>query len=147
MNRFASVAVAAIVAAGALFGADANQMHYVQVLNPSDTAAVTGSAVDVAAYKGNATFAVECGVSAIAGNTNIVTLTHCTTSSGTYSTVTNTAGTAVCVTRTGAFTNTAPDTVSIDSARLHRYVKGTVSQPGKYTNVVSAVLIFPMKAQ
>ncbi len=124
--------------------ADANRMQFLQLYAPGTDLALTSSAVDVSDYKGNAAFAAQFSPTAVAC-TSTVTLAHCTTSGGTYTTVTNLAGTACVITQTGPATNDI-QTVPIDLARLHVYAKVIVSQSGQDTNAISAFLIAPMKA-
>lgn len=126
------------------FAADANQMKYVQLMYPQAATAATSGVVTVSAYKGNATFAAQWSPSAQA-STGTVTLVHSATSGGTYTTVTNLAGTACVITQTGPITNEI-QTVAIDLARVHPYVKVIASQAGD-TNYVSAVLVAPMKSE
>lgn len=124
---------------------DANRMFYVNIL-PADKetgpTTVTGSAVDVAAYKGNGTFVVNIGDGAAAA-TNVVTITHCATSGGSYTTVTNLAGTAGVITHNG--TTNSLDTFACDLSRLHKYVKAKYTTTGT-NSAVSVILVAPMKS-
>jgi len=136
----------ALVAAQLAFGqSDANQMKYVQILAPTASLSTTGSAVNVSAYKGNATLAVQMSPY-IAAATCTVTIAHASATTGTWYTVTNTAGTAATFSQVGPAT-TAVQTVSIDMARLKPYVRAVVLQSGEDTNSVSALLIAPMKSE
>lgn len=142
----AAVAFVALFAGiGIAFGADANQMKYVQILAPTASLSTTGSAVNVSAYKGNAALAVQFSSGAIAA-TATVTFAHASASTGTWSTVTNTAGTACIVTQTGPATNDV-QTVSIDTARLKPYLRAVLLQSGEDTNTVSAFFVAPMKSE
>ena len=143
MKRFLLIALAALVPL-AVFAADANQQHYLQLYAPGTDLALTSSAVDISDYKGNATFGVQFSAQAV-NSTNTATLVHSATSGGTYLTATNLAGTACVVTQTGPATNDI-QTVAIDLARLNAYVKVIVNQSGEYTNAVSAFLVAPMKS-
>ena len=138
-------ALAVIVAQAAFGQSDANQMKYVEILSPTASLSTTGTAVSVAAYKGNATLAVQMGPY-IAAATCTVTIAHASATTGTWYTVTNTAGTAATFSQVGPAT-TAVQTVSIDMARLKPYVRAVVLQSGQDTNSVSALLIAPMKSE
>lgn len=140
------VAVALVALfAGIAFGADANQMKYVQILAPTASLSTTGSAVNVSAYKGNAAIGVQFSSSAIA-STGTVTIYHAPAATGLYVRVTNTAGTAATITQTGPATNDV-QTYSIDLARLHPYVRAVLSQSGEDTNTVSVFMVAPMKSE
>lgn len=138
--------LAAVLLPCAAFASDANLMKYVQLLSPAASAATTSTAVNVSSYKGNASFVVSFGP-ATEAVTSTVTLVHSATSTGTYVTVTNIADTALVATQTGP-TTSAVQTVAIDLARVHPFVKVIVAQAT--TNQippVSAVLVAPMKAE
>ena len=145
MKKIAILALALVAAQLAFGQSDANQMKYVQVLAPTASLSTTGTVTDVSAYKGNAALAVQFSPSAIA-STATVTFAHALASTGTWSTVTNAAGTALVVTQTGPATN-AIQTVPIDMARVHKYVRAVLLQSGEDTNSVSAFLVAPMKAE
>ena len=145
MKKIAILALGLIAAQLAFGQSDANQMKYVQVLAPTASLSTTGTVTDVSAYKGNAALAVQFSPSAIA-STATVTFAHALASTGTWSTVTNAAGTALVVTQTGPATN-AIQTVPIDMARVHKYVRAVLLQSGEDTNSVSAFLVAPMKAE
>lgn len=134
---------AMILAAGIAAAQDANQMHYLTLVPPSDTAAITGAGVDVSAYKGNARLLADFGANTEAGYVATVTFAHSANNSD-FSTITNTAGAACVITKSGAFTNSVPDGLAIDSRRLKKYVRAVVAQTGE-TNAVSALIVFPMK--
>ena len=144
MKRFMILATLAALLPLAGFAVDANQLHYVQLYAPGTDLAITSSAVSVAAYKGNAAFAAQFSPSTQA-STGTVTLVHSATSGGTYTTVTNLAGTACVITQTGPATNVI-QTVPIDLARMHAYAKVIVAQAGD-TNKISAFLVAPMKSE
>ncbi len=122
---------------------DANQLHYVEIL-PVQSAAATGSAVDVSAYKGNATFLVAHGAESSATNyLQTVTLQHAAASS--YSTITNLAASAGVSTLSG--TNAAKVVeFACDLGRLHKNVRAVVTQANA-TNAVGVILVAPMKSQ
>ena len=105
---------------------------------------ITGRAIDIAAYKGNATLYVQTGAPMLSATsyTNLVTFQHATASTGTWVTVTNLAGTV------GSFTATAADTdqYAIDLARLNRYVRVTAVQKND-AGSVNAILVAPMKSE
>lgn len=134
---------AMILAAGIAAAQDANQMHYLTLVPPSDTAAITGAGVDVSAYKGNARLLADFGTNTETGYVATVTFAHSANNSD-YATITNTAGAACVITKSGAFTNSVPDGLAIDSRRLKKYVRAVVAQTGE-TNAVSALIVFPMK--
>ena len=135
---------AMILAAGIVAAQDANQMHYLTLVPPSRAvAAITNAAVDVSAYKGNARLLADFEPNAEAGYVATVTFEHSANNSN-YATITNTAGAACVITKSGAFTNSVPDGLSIDSRRLKKYVRAVVAQTGE-TNAVSALIVFPMK--
>lgn len=136
---------AAILAPLCASALDANQMNYVELLPAQATAAVTGSVVNVSAYKGNAAFVFSVGATTATNYSASVTVKHCTTTNGTFTTVTNLAGTAVAKTVSGA-TSGSVTAVPCDLGRLHSFVKVFVSQSGN-TNEVGAMLVAPMKAQ
>jgi len=120
MKKIACFVLLAVVCGASAM--DANLMKYQQLIEPVASAA---------------TEAV----------TSTVSLVHATTSTGTYSVVTNLAGTACTVSQTGPATS-AVQTVQIDTARLHSYVKVIVAQAT--TNeipAVSALLVAPMKSE
>lgn len=145
MKKIAILALALVAAQLAFGQSDANQMKYVQILAPTASLSTTGSAVNVSAYKGNATLAVQMSPY-IAAATCTVTIAHASATTGTWYTVTNTAGTAATFSQVGPAT-TAVQTVSIDMARLKPYVRAVVLQSGEDTNSVSALLIAPMKSE
>jgi hypothetical protein len=126
---------------------DANRQHYVQILGAQTVAAtsVTGTAVDVSAYKGNARFLLATGASTINGYTGTVSVVHSTTSTGTYTTVTNLAGTAVSVTKTST-NSAAVDGVACDLSRVHKYVKA-IAVIANDTNEVAVIMAAPMKSE
>lgn len=134
---------AMILAAGIAAAQDANQMHYLTLVPPSDTAAITGAGVDVSAYKGNARLLADFEANTATGYVATVTFAHSANNSD-YATITNTAGAACVITKAGAFTNSVPDGLAIDSRRLKKYVRAVVAQTGE-TNAVSALIVFPMK--
>lgn len=131
-----------ILAAGIAAAQDANQMHYLTLVPPSD-AAITNAAVDVSAYKGNARLLADFEPNTAAGYVATVTFEHSANNTN-FVTITNTAGAACVITKSGAFTNSVPDGLSIDSRRLKKYVRAVVAQTGE-TNAVSALIVFPMK--
>lgn len=141
------IAIAAIFAAIASIATaqDANRMKYVQILEPSTALNKTSSVVNVSAYKGNATLAVQFSAGSIAA-TATVTFAHASAATGTYSTVTNTAGTAAVIRQIGPATNDI-QTVSIDTARLKPFVRAVLVQSGEDTNSVSAFFVAPMKSE
>lgn len=145
MKKIAIIALALVAAQLAFGQSDANQMKYVQVLAPTASLSTTGTVTDVSAYKGNATLAVQMSPY-IAAATCTVTIAHASATTGTWYTVTNTAGTAATFSQVGPAT-TAVQTVSIDMARLKPYVRAVVLQSGEDTNSVSALLIAPMKSE
>jgi hypothetical protein len=125
--------------------ADANQMKYLSLLSPVVSASEAGAAIDLASYKGNSTVLVNWGACADTNYVGTVTISHANASTGTYSTVTNTAGTAAVLTASGVGTNVV-STYSIDSARLRKYIKATLTQTPS-TNAVGVVFIAPMKSE
>jgi hypothetical protein len=134
---------AMILAAGIAAAQDANQMHYLTLVPPSDTAAITGAGVDVSAYKGNARLLADFEANTETGYVATVTFAH-SANNADFATITNTAGAACVITKSGAFTNSVPDGLSIDSRRLKKYVRAVVAQTGE-TNAVSALIVFPMR--
>ena len=146
MKKIAIVALVLVAAQLVFAQSDANNMKYVSLLNPVSSAATTSTAVNVSAYKGNAAFVVSYGA-ATEAVTSTVRLAHSATSGGAYVTVTNIDGTACTLSQTGP-TTSAVQTVAIDLARVHPYVKVIVAQAT--TNeipAVSALLVAPMKAE
>lgn len=137
------ITIAMLSACAVAFAQDANRMSYVQLINPVVDDALDGPAVDISKYKGNAAFLAEWAANTETGHVASVTLQTSAASSSGWYTVTNINAEAVKVTKTGAYTNTAPDRVLIDSNRLKRYVRAVVAQTGA-TNAVSAMIVFPM---
>ena len=131
------------------FAADANQMHYVELFplyyGTASTTNSTVTGVDVSAYKGNATVVCSFGVGSVTTVTNLVTVQHCATTNGTYSTVTNYAGTAITFTHVGGATAVA-STKPLDLARVKKYVRVIVDQ-GADTNAAAVMLVAPMKSE
>ena len=138
------ILTAIFVVTAICFAQDANQMKYIQLVPPVAAAASSNTAVSVAAYKGNATFLVQFAPATEACS-NIVTLKHCATAAGAYVIVTNTAGTACSFTQVGP-TTTDVQTISIDMARLHPFVRAYTDHTTQ-TNAVSALLIAPIKSE
>lgn len=133
---------------------DANRMNYVSILPPTSTTnqTITGSTIDIAAYKGNATLVVYGGTASETNNYMTVTLQHSTASNfASPSTVTNINGTAAVITVAAvdaAAESSGVQTYSIDLSRLHRYVRVTGSRTlADHYIPLSAVLVAPMKAQ
>jgi len=137
-----TLAVLLVPAAG--LAADANRMNYLQLYAPGSDLAITSSAVDISDYKGNAAFAAQFSSTAVSC-TSTVTLVHSTTSGGTYTPVTNLAGTACVVTQTGPATSDV-QTVQIDLGRMSAWAKVIISQSGQDTNSISSFLVAPMKS-
>lgn len=136
------------------YAADANQMHYVSLLEPrivvtnmEAAATVTGTGQDISAYKGNATFVVSFSpVDHNDGQTNVVTLSHATAVGGTYATITNLAGTVGVLSHTS--TTGGVQTFACDLGRLHAYVKASYACNKGETNAnASVMLVAPMKSQ
>lgn len=143
-NEMKKIITLAMLAACAVAVAqDANRMNYVQLINPVVDDALDGPAVDVSKYKGNAVFLAEWATNTATGHVASVTLQTSAASTSGWHTVTNINAEAVKATKTGAYTNTAPDRVLIDSNRLKKYVRAVVAQTGS-TNAVSAMIVFPM---
>ena len=143
--KFMTIIIAAVAIAATGFAADANLMKYVSILDPVVSTNATSAAIDVSAYKGNSTIVVDWGISTATNYSGTVTITHATASDGTYATVTNLAGTAASIVKTGTGTNTL-STYQIDSARLRKYIKANVVQSGQ-TNAVGVIMVAPMKSE
>ena len=152
MKKFIILMV--MMLAGVSFGADANLMKYVSILPPnaSTNLSVTGSTIDIAAYKGNATLLVYTGTSSSITNTITVTFQHSNASNfASPSTVTNLAGVAGVLTE--SCTATVADTENlqsfpIDLARCHRYVRSIFTTTASDAYIpVSVTLVAPMKAE
>lgn len=96
---------------------------------------ITGTGVDVSAYKGGGAFVVQCGgaVNESTNYTATVTLQHSASLASGYTTITNVAGTAGVLTLTG--TTGSVQEYAVDMAGLHKYVRAVVSQ----TNDVGSV--------
>ena len=107
---------------------------------------ITGSAVDVSAYKGNATIVSAMGgaVNEAAGYTNTVTIQHSANGSTGWATITNLAGTAATETVVGATGEV--DTYPIDLSRLHKYVRA-VSVQQHDVGSVGVILVAPQKSE
>lgn len=143
-NRIAMALVGLVGICSVALATDANLMKYLTLLGTS-SASETGSAVDVSAYKGNATIVINWATGSEATYTGTVTIAHCATSGGTYSTITNLAGVAAVKTCTGIKTNQL-DTYAVDLGALHKYVKVTAAHVNA-TNAVGVVLVAPMKSE
>ena len=132
------------------FARNANQMKYVSILPANTTAttnsAVTSDAVDIAVYKGNAAFVVDFGEGATNDCVNIVTLTHCQTSGGTYSNFVNIAGDSASVTTSNKVSALTIYPCNLD--RLHKYVKASYIIHGANStgSACSVILVAPMKS-
>lgn len=145
--------MASVLACGVM-AQDANQMKYVQLLpaNCSTNLSVTGSIIDIAGYKGNATLVVNTGASSGMTNTITVTLQHSTAANfANPNTVTNLAGTAGVLTETCGATVADTEnlqTFAIDTARLRKYIRViyTTTLAENYIPV-SAMLVAPMKSE
>ena len=135
--------ILASLLAVSVLATDANRMFYVNMLSADVDA--TGTGTDVAAYKGNGTVAVAWGTASDASYTGTVTVAHCATIDGTYTPVTNLAGTVGAMTNVGVTTNEM-DTFAIDLGAVHKYLQVSVSHLN-VSNNVSAVLVSPMKSQ
>jgi len=152
MKKFIVLLVAMMACVS--FGADANQMKYVSIL-PSITTTnptTTGATIDIAGYKGNATLVVYGGSASATNNTLTVTFQHSTANNfASPNTVTNLAGTAGVITLpvVDAVTDSAAiSTFAIDTARLRRYVRVTLSQTLVDNSIpVAVMLVAPMKAE
>jgi len=103
----------------------------------------TNAAVDVSGAKGICNFIVIFS----AENVNTAsfaatgTLTHCASSGGTYSVVTNGAGSAVRATYSGITATGQVSSIKVESEKLLRYVK-FVTSATTGTNDMGAVLIY-----
>jgi len=143
---FAFLTLACLFAMNAaVFAADANQMHYATL--GVCTADADGTALDVSDYKGNSTVVVNWADGAVgtdATYTGTVTFATCATAGGTFTTVTNLAGTAGTFIRTGSNVASVV-TFQIDSARLNKYVRASAVNVN-LTNAVGVVFVAPMKA-
>jgi len=107
---------------------------------------ITGTGIDVSAYKGNATLVTSFGgaVNEASTYTNAVTFQHCATLNGTYTIVTNLAGTAGTESQVGA--TAAVETYPIDLGRLHKYLRA-VSISYDDVGSVGVTLVSPMKSE
>ena len=143
MKRFALFATLATLAVS-VFAVDANRLFYSAGLNPT-AVELTGTAVDIATFKGNGTVVVTWGTAPAATYTGTVTVAHCTTIDGTYTTVTNLAGTVGAMTNYGVTTNEV-DTFAVDFGALHKYMQVSVAHLS-VSNNVAAVIVAPMKSQ
>jgi len=148
------IAITLAMLAYVSFGADANQMKYVSILPAITTtnAATTGATIDIAGYKGNATLVVYGGTASATNNTLTVTFQHSTANNfANPNTVTNLAGTAGVITLpvVDATSESAiVKTFAIDTARLRRYVRVTVSQTLADNSIpVSVMMVAPMKSE
>ena len=107
---------------------------------------ITGSAVDVSAYKGNAAFVFECGspVNEATNFSNIVTVQHSTNGAANWQAITNLAGTAVAVTDTGSTGQTA--TRAYDLGRARKYIRAVSVQTNDAASI-GVTLVAPMKSE
>jgi len=146
--RIVTIALVAMLMGGSLaMAGDANQNSYVSVLGATAlyAATATNAATDISAYKGNSTIVVNWGTANASTYTGTVTVTQGTSTTGTFSTVTNAAGTAGTMTSTGVKTNEV-DTFAIDLGAVHKYLRLTAVHANA-TNAVSGTLVAPMKSQ
>lgn len=143
------VAIMAAVLPVLCFAADANQMKYVELFplyyGTGSTTNSTVTGVDVSAYKGNATVVCAFGVGSVTTVTNLATVQHCATTNGTYTTVTNYAGTAITFTHVGGAV-AAATTKPLDLGRVDKYVRVIVDH-GADTNAAAVMLVAPMKSE
>jgi len=145
MKKLIAILALAALLPALSFAQDANRMKYIELLAPVAAAASSNTAVDISDYKGNATFVVQFGPATEAESVSSVTLKHSATAGGAYVTATNIDGTACTFSQTGPAT-TAVQTVAIDLARLHPYVRAYTTHTTQ-TNPVSAILVAPMKSE
>lgn len=128
---------------------DANQMHYVELFPLYEhTGAYTNSTtdgIDVSTYKGNAVVVCSFGAGTVGSVTSSVTLVHCATTNGTYTTVTNLSGSAVAFSHVGAEA-AETDTAKIELSRVHKYFR-VIANHGADTNAAAVWLVAPMKSQ
>lgn len=150
MKKLFSILAMTLLAFGA-FAADANLMKYVQIYPAYFTTnqVVDGAAVDIAAYKGNATFVAAVGNCATTNAYScVVTFAHSANGTTGWSTITNLAGTVGTVTIAASTNSAAIGTFAIDLARLHKYVRASISQtPAENGASVAAILVAPMKSE
>ena len=151
MSKMIAVVVAVLLPLFA-FGEDANRMKYVLLLPPVnliEEMTSTGTAINVAAYKGNASFGVLAQNSTGSGRTNTITIQHSTTGTNLWNTVTNLAGSALVFSVTG--TNTVlgvSSNLPCDLARFRVYVRALAAQAGTAdTNAVAVYMVAPMKSE
>lgn len=154
MRKIAAVLMVLIAPVVLLAGSDANQNHVVQLVAPQNVTpelSITGTAIDVSSYKGNAMFLAAVAGSLDNGRTNTFTVQHSTTGSTGWNTVTNLAGTALAFSITG--TNLpygACTNYPCDTGRLRKYVRGIVTRTGGAdvnTNGAALYMIAPMKSE
>ena len=150
-----SIAVFGLVAACAMpsFGTDANQMNYIEMLSArQQSQAVSnslGTAVDVSAYKGNATWLVQIGPAAVTNEgTTTFTLQTSATESGTYRTATNIAGNAAVITNLASNVRSVGSVqeYAIGLSRLSKWARVRLANTSD-TNEYSSILVAPMKSQ
>ena len=106
---------------------------------------ITGTGIDVSDYKGNAAFMVHCGgaVNEAAAYTNTVTIQHSATLNGTYTTLTNLAGTAGTKALVGV--TGSVQTFPCDLGRANVYVRATSVQQND-AGSVGVTMVAPMKS-
>lgn len=150
MKKFLVFFTAVCLTVGA-FAQDANLMKYVQIYPAYFTtnASADGAAVDIAAYKGNATFVAAVGkCDTTNAYTATITFAHSANGSTGWSTLTNLAGTAGTVTIAASTNSPAIGTFAIDLARCHKYVRASMAQtPADNGAAVAAILVAPMKSE
>jgi hypothetical protein len=143
MKKLTFLIACLLLACNIVLARDAGMQFYSNTLTTDVDA--TGTALDIAAFKGNGLLTVSWGTAGNANYTGTVTIAHCTTEGGTYTTVTNTQGTAGVLYNYGVTTNEI-DTFAMDLGALHKYVKVSAAHLN-VSNNVSAVLVAPMKSQ
>lgn len=103
----------------------------------------TGTAVNVGPYEGIATILFSCTKNVDSNGTNVITLQSATASAGTYSTVTNLAGTAVQLSQTLG-TGATNKAIKLDLGAAHAWVRA-VNVPQSATGTTACVIILPPK--
>lgn len=123
---------------------DANTLSYISIYQPTNVAVVSAGR-DISLYKGNAAFVCSYGPGA-AAYTNTVLLEHSINNS-TFETITNLAGIVANFATVIGTNEYRVVTYPIDLARLHKYVRATVTMSAANGASTSVILAAPMKSQ
>lgn len=146
MKQRIAIAAVALMAVSALAAGlnTYDSITYQELLAPATISGnSTGSVFNLGPYKGIAAVVLTVSDNSLDGGTNTITIQHSTASGGTYTTLTNEAGTAVSASIVGS---AAGDTsvIKLDTSVAHQYIRA-VGSPNGATGTVAAVIVLPPK--